>query len=226
VGLWQNLSPEISVEGRYAHLDGDPRDFTLAGTLASPDGGLVMRLSYFQLLTAQAQHTIEFDPFYESLLELFPYGQARALVSKAFGDAWVLEGGVDVRRVLDQDDVGQFNRNFDRLFATASWLEGLPWDLQASVTVDSYDSQDDEVLTAGADLSRYFGEADRATIGTYYSLYKYDIAQNEERDDVRTWYVGLRHRLDDARRLDGRYEYEDAIQGEFHTLWLGFTWSF
>lgn len=226
LGLWQTLGQELSLEGHYSHLDGDARDVQVSGTLMPLDSGLVLRMSYFRLLETQTQRTVEFDPFFETLLELEPYSQGRLLISQAFGEAWVLEAGADLRRLHDQQDDSQFNRDFDRVFGSVSMLEALPWDLEAQASVDSYSSDEDEVTGYGADLTKPLGRASQVALGTYYSLYKYSLTQNEERDHVRSYYLRWRRRLDERRRFDLRYELEDATQGEFHTFRIGYAWSF
>jgi hypothetical protein len=226
VNAWQSIGGAASVEGDYTHLNGEPRDARLTANLLSSDQATVVRASVYRLLETQTQRVIELDPFYESLLELFPYTQARLLASRSFGDTWLLEGGFDLRRVDDKKDVGQFNHDFDRLYATGTVFEGLPLDIEASVTVDSYDARGNDVRSFGADLTKASGERDEVSLGTYYSLFKYDVFQDEERDNVRTWYLRVRRRPSKKRTIDVRYEYENSDQGEFHTLRLGSTWKF
>ena len=227
LSAWQTLARAWRVEGAYTTLEGDARDLELSGAWLAEEQDLVLRASFYRLLEAQTQQVIELDPFTTSLFELFPYEQARVLASKSFGGTWSLEGGFDVRRVDDEGDIGQFNRDFERYFATVASSQGLlPWDLEAALTVDSYDSQGDDVRSFGGDLARAVSQRDEVSVGTYYSLYKYDIFQNEERDDVRTYFARLRRELGESRTFDLRYEYEDDDDEDYHTLRVGTTWQF
>jgi len=226
VSLWQNLGGAVRLEGGYTMLDGDDRDVRAAATVMTPGGDLVVRAFFYKLLETQRSQAIETDPFYDSLQELFPYEQARLLVSGNLGEVAVLQGGIDLRRVEDDGDVGQFNRDFDRTFVNATVLEGLPLDLEATLSWDLYDSDDTDTRVLGADLTRPFGEETEASIGTYYGLFKYDLLLNQEREDVRTWYLRLRKRLDERTRLDLSYEYEDDDLDDYQTLRVGTTWRF
>jgi hypothetical protein len=75
------------------------------------------------------------------------------------------------------------------------------------------------------DLKRDFGEKVVASIGSYYSLYKYDLYLVEERDDVRTYYLRLRYKGGPSWSCDLRYEYEDSFD-DYSTLRMGATWLF
>ena len=68
--------------------------------------------------------------------------------------------------------------------------------------------------------------ATTASLRTFYSLSKFDLFSNSERDDVRTWFVRLRHKVSRALVLEGDYELEDNDFDEYHRLRLGVTWNF
>jgi hypothetical protein len=225
LSAWQTLARAWRLEGAYTSLEGDPRDLELRGAWLAEDQDLVLRASYYRLLEEQNQLVLELDPFTTSLFTLFPYEQARFLASQGF-DAWSLEGGFDLRRVEDQGDVGQFNRDFERYFLTVASSAGLlPWDLEAALSADTYYG-DDDVRSFGGELSRAAGQGAEVSAGTYYSLYKYDIFQNEERDDVRTYFARLWREIGASRTFDLRYEYEDDEDEDYHTLRVGTTWHF
>ena len=226
LGLWQRLGRRLRVEAGYTNLDGDSRDVRAAANWVSEDGELALRVRYDRLLEAQRSQALETDPFYDSLQELFPYEQVRASLAKQWGERLRLEGGLDFRQVDDEDDKGLFNRDFDRTFLNATWLEGLPLELQATLTFDRYDSGGIETRVLGGDLTRQFGRRTRASLGTYYGLYEYDVFNNSEREDVRTWYLRVRRELSERTRLDLRYEYEDDDLDDYHTVRVGTTWSF
>ena len=62
-------------------------------------------------------------------------------------------------------------------------------------------------------------------IGSYYSLYKYDLYLNAERDDVRTYHVELEYDWYEDLRVDLDYVFEDDDFGNQNTLRLGLRWS-
>ena len=187
---------------------------------------LVLQASWYRLLQTQGNLTAPFDPYYATLYDLFPYSQAGLLASKSFGPHFDLQTGVDFRRVSEEQDIGQFNRDFNRLFATTGIRGVLPANLDLSLTGEVWDSPSTDISTYGADLSRKFNEKFDAGIGTYYSLFKYDLYQNRELDDVRTWYLKFAWKRAANTMFELRYEFENDSSADYHSLRLGATWHF
>jgi hypothetical protein len=138
----------------------------------------------------------------------------------------LLDLGIDVRRVDDSSDVGEFNREWERYYATATWADLLAEGFALSVTVDRWDDDERDTSSFGADLSWDPGRRWKASIGTYYSLYKYEFLEFDERDDVRTYYVRAGYDLCANVDLDLLYELEDDDQDTYNTLRVGTVWRF
>ena len=149
VNLQHRLSKAVRVEGEYSLLDGDPNDLRLKGFLLWPDQDLSLRLSYYRLLEAQNNLAYELNPYFNTLNTYFPFDQGQVMVSKIFSDTLELFGGVDLRRVEDEGEIGRYNRDFDRYYLTASLLEQLPLDSTLSVTGELWDSPGNEVESWG-----------------------------------------------------------------------------
>lgn len=226
LGLWQHLGERVRLEGHASRLDGEPREVRFGGSYVDPQGELVVDLSYVELQRAQVELAVPFDPFFATLQELFPYRQARASVSKGLPLGVDLSGGYDVRRVDDEGDVGDFNRDFEHGFVTLALSELLPDELLLSLTGERWNSQGNDIDTWGADLSRPFGEQSRASVGSYFSLFKYDLFSDSERERVRTLYVALRTVLDGGAVLSARYEFEHQTERDFHALRTAITWRY
>ncbi|MEE8148504.1 MAG: hypothetical protein V3T24_12930 [Longimicrobiales bacterium] len=225
VGVWQSLGASLHLSGEYSRLDAESRDMRF-GAAWYPGDEWTLRASYFRLFTTQRDLALEADPFYDSLREYYPFQQASLLVAKDFGDRWALEGGADVRRVIDEDDVGEFNRDFERGFVTASLLEVLPGELTLSVTADVWYADDNETEAFGAELSRALSESGRISLGTDYSLYKYDFFLDSEKENVRTWYLRWRRRARTGVGLDVPYEFEEDDTDQYNTLRVVVSWHF
>ena len=165
------------------------------------------------------------DPFYATLFDSFPYREAGLSVGKGLGEDWYLQAGAELRRVVEDGDVGPFNRDFDRWFATASAEDLLPQEIAISATAEVWDGSDERFDTWGLDLQRDFGEDWRADLGSYFSLYKFDFYLDEEHEHVRTWYAGLRHQATKALSVRVRYELEHDDEQDFQTVRVGMTWE-
>ena len=226
LGVWQELAKSWRLEGEYTHLEGDPRDLSLRAFYTDPDATTIVRAGYHELLEPQAALVTELDPFFEQLLEYEPFRQTNLVVSQAFGDHAIVDAGVDLRRVSDSDDVGEFNRDWERYYATASFVDVSAKGVGMSFTVDRWDDDDRDVSSLGADLS--YDSEDRwdGAIGTYYSLYKYQFLELDEREDVRTYYLRASRELSKRLDLELLYEFEDDDFDTYHTLRLGALWQF
>jgi hypothetical protein len=223
---WQRFGPAFMLEAGYTRLGQDDRDLRARATWSDADDDLTLEASWYQLFEAQADLSLELDPFYATLLELFPYSQARFLASKGFGERLDLQAGVDLRHVSDEDDVGDFNRDFERYFLRADLQDTLPAELDLGAIGEMWVSDGSDVETWGLDLEREFGAELEASLGTLFALYKFDAASQEERENVRTWFLRLRWKRSKSTTFDAQYDFEDSDGTDFHTVRLGGTWRF
>ena len=226
LSVWQTLCPYAQVHAAYTWLDDDDRDVLGRLNVNVPRFDLRTQLSYYRQLETQNEFAIEFDPFYTSNFSLFPYEQVRWLVSKGFGENFWVEGGIDARRLEDADDVNIYNRAFDRYHLTLSTAD-LPIEgLSLSLTGELWESPARDVDSFGADVTHQCTDRLKASLGTYYSLYKYDFLNSTEKDDVQTYYARVVYKLTDALKADVRYEFEDDDFERYHQVRIGLQWSF
>jgi hypothetical protein len=226
LGLWQEVADDLRFEGAYSHLEGDPRDLRLRGFWDNPDSQTLVRVSYFQLLETQSANATELDPFFQQLLEYFPYRQTTLSVSQSLGEHTLVDLGIDVRRVTDSGDVGEFNREWERYYLTGTLSDVLAEGLALSLTVDRWDDDERDTSSFGADLAWQASRDWTASVGTYYSLYKYEFLELDERDDVRTYYVRAGYDVSASVALDLLYEFEDDDRDTYNTLRVGSVWRF
>jgi hypothetical protein len=226
LALWQKITDHVRVEGEYSHLEKDPRDLRLRGFFDDVDSQTLVRVSYYQLLETQTANANEIDPYFEELFEYFPYRQATLNVARPIGEKTSVDVGFDMRRITDSDDVGEFNRDWERYYATLTQDEVFQPEISVSVTVDFWDDDDRDTNSFGADVTYAPDDRWESSIGTYYSLYKYDFLEFDERDDVRTYYLRAGYELSQSVDLDFRYEYENDDFETYHTLRLGALWQF
>ena len=213
---------DTRLELDHTRLEGERRDWTVRASHVDLGARWSARASYHELLRAQGALAAPLDPFSSTLFTLFPYRQLGASATKDWSRV-SLSGGADLRRVSDEADEGTYNRDFERYHLTTALIETLPVEL--AVTGEVWDSSDTEFSTWGANLSREH-ERFEWSLGSYYSLYKYDLLTGDERDDVRTYYVDLAFRPEPLRRWSLRYELEDNAFDLFHQVRLDYAWGF
>lgn len=226
MGLSHRLTDEVRVEGEYSMLDGDARDMRLKSFALFPDQELTVRVSYYQQFERELDFASELNPFYNFLNVSEPYNQEQLSFTKSFGESLDLIGGIDSRRVEDDADIGRFNRDFDRYFITASMPDLLPMSTTLGLTGEVWDSPQNDISTWGVDLTTTLEDGAEASVGSYYSLYKYYWDVAAEREDVRTYFGEYKRDLSESSSFKVRYEYEDESVDSFHSLKLSVLWRF
>lgn len=226
LGVFHDGGERLRWDARYSALDGESRDIVLGATWLDYERDLTLRATFQRLLEKQTALALELDPFFDTLLTLFPYDELRVSASKGFGEHAQLLAGADVRRVRDESDVGAFNHDFERVFATVTFERALPGELTLALTGEEWNGEDSDVSTWGADLSRRWEKKFDAGVGSFYSLFKFDPFAGSEREDVRTYYAYARWRASDSRTFQMRYEHEEQDLDDFDSLRWGMTWRF
>ena len=226
VELWQLVGEALTLEGKYTRLEGDDRDLRLRASYVDPDLDWSLQANYYHLLETQKNLALEVNPYFSSLLEYFPFQQVGLLFSKGFGNVLDLNLGVDSRRLDDSSDVGEFNQEFDHYYVSTIFPDLFVDGLDLTLIGDVWDDDQQDIQTWGLDLTQRFDEKFLGSFGSYYSLYKYDLFLNEEKDDVRTYYARMRYDHSKSLSLDVEFVYEDNPFGDFQMLQVIARWMF
>jgi hypothetical protein len=230
LGAFHDEGGRLRWDAHYSSLDGRNRDAALGASWLDGPRDFSMQVNFYRLLEKQESLALEIDPFFDTLMTLFPYDETRVSATKGFGEHLRVLGGIDFRRVLDGNDVGVYNHDFDRYFATLTLDHALPGELTLALTAESWDDAESDYKTWGADLSRRWGKTFDASIGSFYALFKFDPFNGSERDDVRTYYATVRWHASDSHTFQLRYEHEaeDGNSGldDFDSLRWGLLWNF
>ena len=222
----QAFGREVMLKSGYSWLEGAPREFDARATWVPVDSGWLVQGSYYALLQTEGALAEELDPFFDTLQEYFPFSLSRVLVSKHFEEGYSIEGGADVRRVDDSEDEGEFNRDYERYHLTGTIEDFALEDLALALTGDYWSGDGSDTNSWGLDLTRELSEQLRASLGTFYQLYKNDFLLDEEREDVRTYYVSVRYRPEKRLTWGLGFEHEVSDAGDFNTLTARSIWNF
>ena len=226
LALWQRLSENLQLDARYTRLESENRDVRLDATWQDGEGDLVVQAGYYRLMNPLSAFASEFDPFFETLQTFEPYNQFRFLFSKSLAENLRVDLGGDLRRLDDSGDEGQYNHDYDRGFATLVISDMATKGLDLSLTGDAWESDDQDIRTWGIDLAYTPDVKWRMSLGSAYALYKFNVFQDEERDDVRTWYTRVRRVLSAAWTVELDYAYEDDDFDDYQAFLAGATWHF
>ena len=119
-----------------------------------------------------------------------------------------LELGGGTRQLLDEDDEGPFNREFSRVYLTVHGVDLPVKKLSVSLTGEAWLTEEDDVYSAGGEVTWRPDTRWKASTGYYYSLFKIDRITLEERERVQTTFVRLRGPLVGPLSFRGSYEAE------------------
>lgn len=194
---------------RYAVLNGKSKDL-LATAYWLPGKGWEVSAKYFLLLNTLEELSNEFDPYYPLFGPYMPFHQFDFSATKHFGNHFSLSAGYGGRQLDDERDEGIANREFNRYYASLFVTDVLTPGLGFSATFDRWVASDDEEnYSFGGEITYRLRRKLNASVGTYYSKYKYDIDTITERVDVRTWYARLRYYFNPKLYVSLRGERQD-----------------
>jgi hypothetical protein len=223
--LWQELGQAAFVHLRTTLLEEEFRDWEASLRATLNQSQTTLQLRYYELLSTQRLLATEFDPYFESAFEYRPYRQADVVASQVFREDLWLDGGIQLRFLRDPGDEASFNHEFQRYFLTPTVDDLVVEDLSLSLTGELWASEGEDFFTYGVELEQDFVSGLTAALGSYYSLYKYELFGGRERDHVRTFFVRLDRAFKELHAgLD--YEYERDDFDRYHTVRVSLTWTF
>jgi hypothetical protein len=226
LGLWQQFENGWHAEGQYTRLEDRDRDLHLRAQWTSPNAGFSAAANWYQLFQTQDQLPADIDPYTSVLMALYPYQQFGLSASTELSEKLQLDLAVDARRVDESANLGEFNRDWERYRATAVFPGLVSPRFDVSLFGDLWEGDDRDTTAWGLDLSYDTQEQWVFGAGSYYSLYKYDLLQVSERDDVRTYYARATCKLSSKLTFEMNYDYEDDDEDQYNALRGGIVWRF
>ncbi len=127
-----------------------------------------------------------------------------------YEDIW-LSGGTELRLLDSGEEETDFNHSYNHeylaLIIENLPIRGLRFSLQADFWEVMDSNNEDTILTFGGELGYRRPEDIDISIGSFYSLYKYDyFMDTDEKTDVYTVYADARYYIQTGLYFDARYE--------------------
>ena len=229
VSFWQAFkNPNIHLNGHFSIIDSEARDFNVRAVYNNTSSRLQVYGSYSAWFKPDTQFVTEFDPYYETLKGQEPYQNGSVRVSKGFLEWLWLDAGADSRRLINNGKTKEFNREFDRCYATLQTRDILKKGLSISATATHWEGKDGAPTTTqfGGEVDYKWNKKLETIAGTDYVLYKYDLFQNTEHDQDRTYFFRQRWNPTRWSHVDARYEFEHSRSQDFHTFTMQFRFDF
>lgn len=226
LGWWQNVGGHWDAHAQYTRFANRDRDVRVRLGYRDAKGGRQAQATYYQLLATERDLVLELDPFYSALRDYYPFQQFGFSATQTLWQVLDVQAGTDFRHVADSADEGQFNRDYDRYFVSLG-ITDIPWaGLVLRGTADLWYADGQHVRSWSGELSQRVREKLTLAVGSLYSLYKFDVFLDSERDHVRSYYADVRYRADAATTFSGVLRFEDDDFDDYIELRLGVTWRF
>jgi hypothetical protein len=168
----------------------------------------------------------EFSDLFAVMQEFRPYYQMSGYLMKEFGDFVTGEVGCDIRELKHSKDEGALNREFVRPYVTVTLSDLLVKDGEFEVTFEYWDTIDHDILTFDASYTQEFYRKWKAAVGTSYEAYDYDNITMEEKENVRSYFLKLKYKVNKSVSLRAKYTYTDDRYDSFSKLELALQVKF
>lgn len=221
--LRQKLSSWASGRVWYEQVDSHAREVGVSGLSYLPEHDLALRGSFKSQLYTENSLVYDFDSYTAILRTLHPYWDAHVSASKGLSACVSAEAGITGRGLWDSGDVGTFNREFVRGYATLS-REFARNNVTLSFTGE-YWASDENVVSGGFDLTWKPSACFKLSSGIDYALYRTDFINVERYHSYglygRAWFVPAA-----SWKADITLRAEDDTRGTFLTLMAGLAYEF
>ncbi len=240
VNAWHNIKQWWRIYGRFSKLDSISRDLQIRSFWNFSSLDLNIQFSYYKQSQKLGDFTTTFNEFVPSMGNYEAYDQYTLDIYKGIGNHMGINIGASLRELKDESDENSFNNDFERYYITYSLFDYPLKGLTTTVTGEDYETAGDDIQSISFDVTHNFSKNLKISLGTYYSLYKYDTTSgvdltalnsmsedtffpvdslNEsERDNVRSYYLKVKKRFFDNWEIWGKYEYENFDSDIFHTF--------
>ncbi|MCG3199649.1 MAG: hypothetical protein GHCLOJNM_04173 [bacterium] len=229
--VWQRLWEGAFFHARFRGLDGEARDLWLDVSQYIAPMDLTLFLNYRRLFTNLEDESRQDSPLYRSgLLEQNAHNYFSVGFDKALPCNFGLSGGLDIQRVGDHSqDYG--DRDYEHGNVTLSYYPSRVW--RYSVSGEWWNT-DPESSSYG--MSGEVGYSPTKcidwTLGTSYTSYVFRYEEERafpnpnfpavlyrETPFVKTYYTGLRWKVNECNDLRVNFEIEDDDQdNDYYTL--------
>jgi hypothetical protein len=183
----------MSMRGSSSWLDGHSRRINVAVYLNYPERGWWTQFRLQRQNDYGEVVATDLSPIAVTLGDVAPYWRGGGEFHRMFTSDLDFGLGFQGRWLADQADLGEFNREYSRWFATLTGQNMVFSDVEAGLRADLWHSTDAEILAGGAYAAYEPERGERYEIGTDFSEYRYDVFTGREYLDDRQIYGRVRY---------------------------------
>jgi hypothetical protein len=205
----------------YSMIDNLDRDINIKVKYINIKTGTSIFLTSYLLINGQQQNALEFSSYQSILQSLEPYYKTRIYIKKKINDIFSLDTGLMFRTMKNIQDKGTYNREYHQYHVGGTFNIPGKTNPVLSINLEQWDSDNRVVHSYGIDYQSFIKDKYTVGFGSYFSLYKYDIFLNSERDEVQTYHAFLKVKLTKALNLRSSYSYENDDYEAYHIVKIG-----
>jgi hypothetical protein len=207
--------------GSASWVDTRDRLQQLEAVYTSREWGLLANLRARRQNGVVDFQTSEISPYVFVEGSYAPFYQCTIDLHQPFWERYGVGAGFDLRVLEDSSDSGLYNHAFRNAYLSGDVAELWP---ASKITVrgDVWDSDGDDIYSAGLEVEQKVLKFLRIRAGTSYALYRIDLFTGKEKERDRVYYARLRWYLRRGLELDTDYQYERDSITEYHTFIAGF----
>ncbi len=204
----------------YSMVNGASRDCALHLFGSTVSGGSAAECYVKTVFETQNLRSTSLDPYVSVLRSYQPYCEAGFKASHRFTDLFSIDGGLLVRRLEDNRDVGPFNHEFERCYLNGTVSE-VPFASSCCVvTANLYDTGGDRFCEVEGSYEQDLSSMFHLRFGTRYALYEEHRYTLEERSRVRAGFLHMKAQITDDISMGLLYDIEDSDRETNHFLQL------
>jgi hypothetical protein len=219
------LAKYLSLYGRLSWIDSHlpgaltkPRRHLFRASLRIPKKRIFARLMMVVQLNQLNEFTTEFSDYFATMQKFEPYTQVCGYVMKEFSDYVAVEVGCDLRELRWSESEDVLNHEFTRPYATLTFTDVFSKDGEFELTGEYWDTIDNDIFTWDASYTQKFGKKWKATLGTNFEAYDYDSIAQEEKENVRSYYLKAKCGLGEKTNLRTKFVFGEDEYDSFSRL--------
>jgi len=192
---WHAVNRTLNFYGRFTLLNGDANEFQVRVRWRTDDANWLVVGEYYQLFGRLTNVTNDLTPFVPMLGSYQPFVRVGVTATHRIEELWVVQLGVSHRELLDDDDEGLYNHEYNQGTISATRLGLLDGRLDATLIAQGYWTSDNDFAVAGGHVDYRLDRQWTITGGIDFSYYKYDYQLDTERENVWTFSVEGRYKI-------------------------------
>jgi hypothetical protein len=221
-----NRDQHTMLRGSASWLDGEPRRAELSVFLNYPERGWWTKLHIRRQNDYGEVVSTDLSPFAVTLSDVAPYWSGGLEFHRNLTDDVDLGVGYQGRQVIEDEDIGVFNREYSRWFGTLTGQNVIRADVEAGVRADLWYSDDADIVAGGAFAAYEPYRGERFEVGTEFSMYRFDVFTGREYLDDRQIYGRMRYPISESTALRLRIARDKSQFGTDLLLQVAFTLEF